>query len=62
MSRTFRKGNRIDKFKKEVRDGSPKRYSHSCENNGSCSYCQSNRNHKNKKRIDKSNYQEDFED
>ena len=52
MSRTFRKpstnGNMLKKFKnlKKVKDGTPTRVSHSCENNGQCPYCKGNRLYK----------------
>ena len=57
MSRTFRKpstnGNMLKKFKnlKKVKDGTPTRVSHSCENNGQCPYCKGNRLYKHNKQI-----------
>lgn len=64
MSRTYRKPSsaakrlygKVDK----VKDGTFTRAAHSCENHGTCSYCQSNRMHKhNKKLVDKIN---DYDD
>lgn len=52
MSRTFRKFLKIYREMNKVRDGTPTKYSHSCENNGSCYYCKSNRLYKNNKKID----------
>ena len=55
MSRTFRTKSpkiKVETLKnKKVKDGTRTRVSHSCENNGSCPYCQSNRQHSTKKRI-----------
>jgi hypothetical protein len=55
MSRTFRRPsqNRWMGFKnlKKVKDGTPTKVSHFCENNGGCPYCEGNRLHKHKKQI-----------
>lgn len=52
MSRTFRNPSKIEKGVKKVKDGTPTRYSHQCENNGTCAYCRSNRLHKSNKRLE----------
>ena len=52
MSRTFRKvSHRMKSFyeKDKVRDGSRTRCARSCENNGGCAYCESDRLHKHNK-------------
>ena len=49
MSRTFRKPtHKIKALRglKAVKDGTPTRNSHRCENHGGCSYCLDNRMHK----------------
>ena len=57
MSRTFRKPstnrNMLKRFKnvKKVKDGTPTRVSHFCENNGGCPYCEGNRLYKHNKQI-----------
>lgn len=50
MSRTYRKPSKMHKGVKKVRDGTRTKTSHSCENNGGCPYCESNRLHKNRKK------------
>ena len=42
MSRTFRNGSKLWRFKK-VRDGRRTRVDKSCENNGDCPWCYKNR-------------------
>lgn len=49
MSRTYRKPSKMHKSSKIVRDGTPTKAAHSCENNGGCPYCESNRLHKHRK-------------
>jgi hypothetical protein len=53
MSRTFRKPSKMYKELEKVRDGTPTKSSHKCENNGDCPYCKSTRLHKNNKKITK---------
>lgn len=36
---------------KKVKDGTPSKPAHSCENNQGCSYCEGNRLHKHRKQI-----------
>ena len=53
MSRTFRKPSqhkwmRVRHLKK-VKDGTPSKPSHSCENNGGCKWCEGNRLYKHRK-------------
>lgn len=50
MSRTFRKPSKMYKGVKKVKDGTRTKPSHSCENNGGCPYCESNRLHKHRKK------------
>jgi hypothetical protein len=50
MSRTHRRPpHKMTESKEKVRDGTPTRVSHSCENNGGCPYCENNRMHKHRK-------------
>lgn len=63
MSRTVRKpSHKIKKYKglKKVRDGSRTRVSHSCENNGGCSYCTQNRLYQQLKQPDIEDFEEDL--
>jgi len=61
MSRTVRKpSHRLFKGKKKVKDGTPTRACHSCENNGSCEYCRSNRLHKHRKQPQLEDFKEDM--
>ena len=55
MSRTFRKPPEMKMYKgvKKVKDGTPTRVSHSCENNGGCPYCEGNRLHKHRRELEK---------
>lgn len=45
MSRTKRKGSRLYNYE-NVKDGSRTRFDKFCENNGGCSWCLGNRQHK----------------
>lgn len=53
MSRTFRTNpTKLQvKNQKKVKDGSRTKPAASCENNGSCAYCQSNRMHRHNKKL-----------
>ncbi len=48
---------------KKVKDGTPTKASHSCENNGGCPYCESNRLHSTRKNEEKAEYdiRDDYE-
>ncbi len=61
MSRTFRKPTKMNKGIKKVRDGTPTRASHSCENNGGCPYCENNRLHSSRKRMEEYDIRDDYE-
>ena len=65
MGKTFRNTSQMNKsdyfFNKrnkngKIRDGTPTKYSGSCENNGGCPYCEDNRRHSERKRKDKANF------
>ena len=63
MSRTFRTvSHRLKSFfgKDKVKDGSRTRCARSCENNGGCPYCESNRLHKHRKQPGLEDFKEDL--
>ena len=46
----------MQKGVKRVKDGTPTKATHSCENNGGCPYCESNRLHSTRKNEEKAKY------
>lgn len=61
MSRTFRRpSHRLFKTKEKVKDGTPTRIVHSCENNGSCPWCEGNRMYKHDKQPKLKDFLEDL--